>query len=167
MNSASLCSLAGRYDNPLPPRFPAPIASSKIPALVFPLFTLPFWLCHSGLSVFTFSCWLCHAGLPGFTLPFWLCPSDLSTFTPPFWLCHSLFFDEFLCPFGLSYSSFPFSIRPCAVSILHCNAVCRLHFASLKGLSHEKEFNFLLKWIFLGLTKKSGLFWLAPLWVWV
>jgi hypothetical protein len=26
MNSASLCSLAGRYDNPIPPRFLAPIA---------------------------------------------------------------------------------------------------------------------------------------------
>jgi hypothetical protein len=38
MNSASLCSLAGRYDNPLPLpplplRFLAPIASLKIPAL--------------------------------------------------------------------------------------------------------------------------------------
>jgi hypothetical protein len=33
MNSASLCSLAGRYDNPLPPRFLAPIDSLKIPAL--------------------------------------------------------------------------------------------------------------------------------------
>jgi hypothetical protein len=27
------CSLAGRYDNPLPPRFLAPIDSLKIPAL--------------------------------------------------------------------------------------------------------------------------------------
>ncbi len=36
MNSASLCtcSLAGRYDNPLPPRFLAPIDSFKIPALI-------------------------------------------------------------------------------------------------------------------------------------
>ncbi len=34
-NSASLCSLAGRYDNPLPPRFLAPIASLKTPAQVF------------------------------------------------------------------------------------------------------------------------------------
>ncbi len=33
MNSASLCSLAGRYDNPLPPRFLAPIDSLKISAL--------------------------------------------------------------------------------------------------------------------------------------
>ncbi len=32
MNSASLCSLAGRYDNPIPPRFLAPIDSLKIPA---------------------------------------------------------------------------------------------------------------------------------------
>jgi hypothetical protein len=32
MNSASLCSLAGRYDNPTPPRFLTPIASLKIPA---------------------------------------------------------------------------------------------------------------------------------------
>ncbi len=34
MNSASLCSLAGRYDNPLPLRFLAPMASLKIPTLV-------------------------------------------------------------------------------------------------------------------------------------
>jgi hypothetical protein len=32
MNSASLCNLAGRYDNPLPPQFLAPIDSLKIPA---------------------------------------------------------------------------------------------------------------------------------------
>jgi hypothetical protein len=33
MNSASLCGLAGRYDNPIPPRFLTPIDSLKIPAL--------------------------------------------------------------------------------------------------------------------------------------
>jgi hypothetical protein len=33
MNSASLYSLAGRYDNPIPPRFLAPIDFLKIPAL--------------------------------------------------------------------------------------------------------------------------------------
>jgi hypothetical protein len=33
MNSASLCSLAGRYDNPIPPRFLAPTDSLKIRAL--------------------------------------------------------------------------------------------------------------------------------------
>jgi hypothetical protein len=32
MNSASLCSLAGRYDDSIPPRFLAPIDSLKIPA---------------------------------------------------------------------------------------------------------------------------------------
>jgi hypothetical protein len=32
MNSASLCSLAGRYDNPLPPRFLAPIDFLEIQA---------------------------------------------------------------------------------------------------------------------------------------
>ncbi len=32
-NSASLCSLAGRYDNPIPTRFLAPIECLKIPAL--------------------------------------------------------------------------------------------------------------------------------------
>jgi hypothetical protein len=32
MNSASLCSLAGRYDNPIPPRFLALIDFLKIPA---------------------------------------------------------------------------------------------------------------------------------------
>jgi hypothetical protein len=48
MNSASLCSLAGRYDNPLPPRFLAPIDSLKIPALikcsvVHPKWFIPIW----------------------------------------------------------------------------------------------------------------------------
>jgi hypothetical protein len=33
MNSASLSSLAGRYDNSIPPRFLAPVDSLKIPAL--------------------------------------------------------------------------------------------------------------------------------------
>jgi hypothetical protein len=33
--SASLRSLAGRYDNPIPPRFLAPIDSLKIPALIY------------------------------------------------------------------------------------------------------------------------------------
>jgi hypothetical protein len=33
MNSASLCSLTGRYDNPIPTRFLAPIDCLKIPAL--------------------------------------------------------------------------------------------------------------------------------------
>ncbi len=33
MNSASLCNLAGRYNNPIPPRFVAPIDFLKIPAL--------------------------------------------------------------------------------------------------------------------------------------
>ncbi len=32
-DSASLCSLAGRYDNPVPTRFLAPVDCSKIPAL--------------------------------------------------------------------------------------------------------------------------------------
>ncbi len=34
MNSASLCSLAGLYDSPIPPRFLAPVDSLKIPAQV-------------------------------------------------------------------------------------------------------------------------------------
>ncbi len=33
MNSASLCSLAGRYENPIPPQCRAPIDFLKIPAL--------------------------------------------------------------------------------------------------------------------------------------
>jgi hypothetical protein len=35
MNSASLCSLAGRYENPIPPRCLAPIDFLKIPEPVF------------------------------------------------------------------------------------------------------------------------------------
>ncbi len=47
MNSASLCSLlAGRYDNPIPPRFPAPIDSFKIPALRCTLLHLPSYVGH-------------------------------------------------------------------------------------------------------------------------
>jgi hypothetical protein len=46
MNSAILCSLAGRYDNPIPPRFLAPIACLKIPALD------PGQRCGSGLVFF-------------------------------------------------------------------------------------------------------------------
>ncbi len=38
MNSASLCSLAGRYENPIPPRCLAPIDFLKIPALILLLF---------------------------------------------------------------------------------------------------------------------------------
>ncbi len=34
MNSASLCSQAGRYDNPIPPRFLVPIDYLKIPAQI-------------------------------------------------------------------------------------------------------------------------------------
>jgi hypothetical protein len=35
INSASLCSMAGRYDNPIPTRCLAPIDFLKIPALVY------------------------------------------------------------------------------------------------------------------------------------
>jgi hypothetical protein len=36
MNSASLCSLADGYDNPIPARFLAPIDFLKIPAILGP-----------------------------------------------------------------------------------------------------------------------------------
>jgi hypothetical protein len=45
MNSASLCSMAGLYDNPIPPRFLAPIYFLKIPAQFTLLTVLP--LLHS------------------------------------------------------------------------------------------------------------------------
>jgi hypothetical protein len=41
MNSASVCSLAGRYDNPIPPRFLAPMDSLKIPAPFLSFLSLP------------------------------------------------------------------------------------------------------------------------------
>jgi hypothetical protein len=37
INYASLCSLAGRYDNPIPTRFLAPVDCLKIPALLLEL----------------------------------------------------------------------------------------------------------------------------------
>ncbi len=42
MNSASLCSLAGRYENPIPPRCLAPIDFLKIPALTEKLLRIRF-----------------------------------------------------------------------------------------------------------------------------
>jgi hypothetical protein len=44
MNSASLCSLAGRYENPIPPRCLAPIDFIKIPALAH------FQMCEDDVS---------------------------------------------------------------------------------------------------------------------
>ncbi len=44
INSASLCSLAGRYDNPIPNRFLAPIGFLKIPAQGYHITPLPFQL---------------------------------------------------------------------------------------------------------------------------
>ncbi len=41
MNSASLCSLAGRYENPIPLQCLAPIDFLKIPALVYSCSVLP------------------------------------------------------------------------------------------------------------------------------
>jgi hypothetical protein len=41
MNSASICSLAGRYDNPIPTQFLAPIDCLKIPALADQLLLIP------------------------------------------------------------------------------------------------------------------------------
>ncbi len=46
MNSASLCSLAGRYDNPIPTRCLAPIYCLKIPALLF---------VHPNLKIYQYS----------------------------------------------------------------------------------------------------------------
>ncbi len=58
MNSASLCSLAGRYDNPIPTRFLAPIDCLKIPAQYFrgiefssPAHPYPFYSCLPGYAV--------------------------------------------------------------------------------------------------------------------
>jgi hypothetical protein len=50
MNSASLCSLPGRYDNPLPPRFLTPINSLKIPAL----YTMGLFQCRAEVGQKTF-----------------------------------------------------------------------------------------------------------------
>ncbi len=49
INSASLCSLAGRYDNPIPPRFLAHIDSLKIPAQGT-VYTFAYNTCGSGIA---------------------------------------------------------------------------------------------------------------------
>ncbi len=52
MNSASLCSLAGRYDIPIPTRFLAPIDCLKIPAQVCPLrHEILFYLANSACDL--------------------------------------------------------------------------------------------------------------------
>jgi hypothetical protein len=43
IDSASLCSLAGLYGNPIPTQFLAPIDCSKIPAWVYCSTVLYFW----------------------------------------------------------------------------------------------------------------------------
>ncbi len=53
IDSASLCSLAGRYDNPIPNPFLAPTDCSKIPALVLPP-SLPTY-CNDDVTLL-FSC---------------------------------------------------------------------------------------------------------------
>jgi hypothetical protein len=57
MNSANLCSLAGRYDNLIPTRFLAPFDCLKIPALfraivikIFKTFHIFYLLINVGLS---------------------------------------------------------------------------------------------------------------------
>jgi hypothetical protein len=59
MNSATLCSLAGRYDNPIPPRFLAPIDFLKIPALVSESDLLAHFRILLGMSIAN-SLWLEH-----------------------------------------------------------------------------------------------------------
>ncbi len=44
INSASLCSLAGRYYNPIPPRFLALIDSLKIPPVFLNVYGAQEWL---------------------------------------------------------------------------------------------------------------------------
>jgi hypothetical protein len=46
ISSSSLCSLAGRYDNPIPTRFLAPIDCLKIPALLSLASRTPFCFCN-------------------------------------------------------------------------------------------------------------------------
>jgi hypothetical protein len=54
MNSATLCSLAGRYENPIPPRCLAPIDFLKIPALMLLQVVVMFGVVISIFMV----CWL-------------------------------------------------------------------------------------------------------------
>ncbi len=60
IDSASLCSLAGRYENPIPTRFLAPIDCSKIPALIAVLEFLNNLLGQGAEQE-----WGCHIGPPG------------------------------------------------------------------------------------------------------
>ncbi len=55
INSASLCSLAGRYDKPIPPWFLAPIDFLKIPALFYSFFVhFIRWSYFPAIHAFTF-----------------------------------------------------------------------------------------------------------------
>jgi hypothetical protein len=63
MNSASLCSLAGRYDNPIPARCLAPIDFLKIPALLNNIVQLELGLV-AFLEMYVFL-----AAIPGLYLP--------------------------------------------------------------------------------------------------
>ncbi len=59
INSANLCSLAGRYDNPIPPRFLAPIDSLKIPALCYTVYCVTWvgqWLESNSMPLTLHNC---------------------------------------------------------------------------------------------------------------
>jgi hypothetical protein len=57
MNSASLCSMAGRYDNPIPTRFLAPVDCLKIPAQYRSLNECCRWRAHRVHRVAMASFW--------------------------------------------------------------------------------------------------------------
>jgi hypothetical protein len=69
MNSASLCSLAGRYNNNIPSRFLAPIDCLKIPAQLYVC------VCHAPVNVENL-CKLVLAGSRPFARPLPATPTD-------------------------------------------------------------------------------------------
>jgi hypothetical protein len=66
MNSASLCSLAGRYDNPIPTRFLDPIESFKIPAQDVPVNFI-----HGRIRQMVYASWRLCVSLAKFIIPDW------------------------------------------------------------------------------------------------
>ncbi len=110
MNSASLCSLAGRNENPIPPRCLVPIDFLKIPALISSLIFLlyPGVLTYS-ISRFDLIFRPCPDTLTFFHLSFLHFPSSTSAWL--YLLCHSSFIFSF-CIDLLSFSHFLFPHFP-------------------------------------------------------
>ncbi len=147
MNSASLCSLAGRYENPIPPRCLAPIDFLKIPALVYlPFFLsaecLPYMHCISvclpvTLNAFCLLLYLSLSVCLSACLPRYIPVSWLTSLSACFYIylllstCLPLYLPVFLPSACLHFAILTVCLSACFLSVCFiCLHVCLVIFLS-------------------------------------